>query len=136
VNSAGTKLSKGDMALAKICADWPDARDHMKQALKDWTASGYHFTLDWLLRSVNTALTGEAKFSFLHDKSAEGRCFRGVGPPQMARPNSYRLMNSPITRSCICSVLEKHNVRRMSRLIRVRRLMCLLSIFCVFSLPT
>jgi hypothetical protein len=70
VNSAGTKLSKGDMALAKICADWPDARDHMKQALKDWTASGYHFTLDWLLRSVNTALTGEAKFSFLHDKSA------------------------------------------------------------------
>ena len=27
----------------------------------------------------------------------------------MARPNSYRLMNSPITRSCICSVLEKHS---------------------------
>ena len=71
VNSAGTKLSKGDMALAKICADWPDARDHMKQSLKDWTASSYHFTLDWLLRSVNTVLTGEAKFSFLHDKSAE-----------------------------------------------------------------
>jgi hypothetical protein len=71
VNSAGTKLSKGDMALAKICADWPDARDHMKQSLKAWAAGGYHFTLDWLLRSVNTALTGEAKFSFLHDKSAE-----------------------------------------------------------------
>jgi hypothetical protein len=33
--------------------------------------SGYDFNLDWLLRSVNTALTGEAKFSFLHDKSAE-----------------------------------------------------------------
>jgi hypothetical protein len=71
VNSGGTKLSKGDMALAKICADWPAARDQMKQSLKDWAASGYHFNLDWLLRSVNTALTGEAKFSFLHDKSAE-----------------------------------------------------------------
>jgi hypothetical protein len=71
VNSGGTKLSKGDLALAKICADWPAARDEMKQALKSWTASGYHFNLDWLLRSVNTALTGEAKFSFLHDKSAE-----------------------------------------------------------------
>jgi hypothetical protein len=71
VNSGGTKLSKGDLALAKICADWPDARSEMKQALKGWTASGYHFNLDWLLRSVNTALTGEAKFSFLHDKSAE-----------------------------------------------------------------
>ena len=55
---------------------------------------------------------------------------------QRARPNSYRLMNSPITRSCICSVLEKQIVRRTNRLIRVRRLMCLLSIFCVFALPT
>lgn len=71
VNSGGTKLSKGDLALAKICADWPEARDTMKQALKGWAASGYHFNLDWLLRSVNTVLTGEAKFSFLHDKSAE-----------------------------------------------------------------
>jgi hypothetical protein len=25
VNSGGTKLSKGDLALAKICADWPEA---------------------------------------------------------------------------------------------------------------
>src|SRR4029453_12423892 len=65
-----------------------------------------------------------------------GRCFTCVGPSQMARPNSYRLMNSPITRSCMRSVLEKQRVRRTSRLIRVRRLMCLLSIFCVFSLPT
>ncbi len=66
----------------------------------------------------------------------DGRCFTCVGPSQMARPNSYRLMNSPITRSCMRSVLEKHSVRRTNRLIRVRRLMCLLSIFCVFSLPT
>jgi hypothetical protein len=71
VNSGGTKLSKGDIALAKICADWASARHEMKQALKIWAASGYHFNLDWLLRSVNTVLTGEAKFSFLHDKSAE-----------------------------------------------------------------
>ncbi len=71
VNSGGTKLSKGDLALAKICADWPDARGEMKQALKCWAAHDYHFNLDWLLRSVNTALTGEAKFSFLHDKTAD-----------------------------------------------------------------
>ena len=70
VNSGGTKLSKGDLALAKICAEWPDARDTMKAKLGEWEAIGYDFTLDWLLRSVNTILTGEAKFSFLHDKSA------------------------------------------------------------------
>jgi hypothetical protein len=71
VNSGGTKLSKGDLALAKICADWPAARDTMKAKLKEWAKSGYHFNLDWLLRSVNTALTGEAKFQFLHGKTAE-----------------------------------------------------------------
>lgn len=70
VNSGGTKLSKGDLALAKICAEWPDARDSMKAKLKEWTDAGYSFNLDWLLRSVNTVLTGEAKFSYLHDKGA------------------------------------------------------------------
>lgn len=70
VNSGGTKLSKGDLALAKICAEWPEARDSMKAKLKEWADAGYHFNLDWLLRSVNTILTGEAKFSYLHDKGA------------------------------------------------------------------
>ena len=71
VNSGGTKLSKGDLALAKICAEWPQARDVMKQSLRGWAKSGYNFDLDWLLRSVNTVLTGEAKFSFLHEKNSE-----------------------------------------------------------------
>lgn len=71
VNSGGTKLSKGDLALAKICSDWPEARDTMKAKLKEWDDAGYHFNLDWLLRSVNTVLTGEAKFQFLHDKNAD-----------------------------------------------------------------
>jgi hypothetical protein len=71
VNSGGTKLSKGDLALAKICAEWPESRETMKAKLRAWTKADYHFNLDWLLRSVNTALTGEAKFQFLHDKTAE-----------------------------------------------------------------
>src|SRR5690606_19781076 len=70
VNSGGTKLSKGDLALAKICAEWPEAREERKARLAKWEAAGYHFDLDWPLRCVNTVLTGEAKFQFLHDKSA------------------------------------------------------------------
>jgi len=70
VNSGGTKLSKGDLALAKICAEWPQARDTMKAKLKEWARADYHFNLDWLLRSVNTVLTGEARFQYLHEKSA------------------------------------------------------------------
>ena len=70
VNSGGTKLSKGDLALATICARWPDARDTMKAELARWRRAGYDFNLDWLLRSVNTVLTGEAQFQFLHDCGA------------------------------------------------------------------
>ncbi len=70
VNSGGTKLSKGDLALAKICAEWPDAREAMKAKLREWADADFYFNLDWLLRSVNTILTGEAKFSYLHDKGA------------------------------------------------------------------
>src|SRR5205823_5396627 len=31
VNSGGTKLSNGDLALAKVCASWPEARAEMKE---------------------------------------------------------------------------------------------------------
>ena len=71
VNSGGTKLSKGDLALAKICADWPEARETMKNKLKAWAQADFNFNLDWLLRSLNTVLTGEAKFSHLDNKTAE-----------------------------------------------------------------
>ncbi|MDG3039794.1 GmrSD restriction endonuclease domain-containing protein [Roseicyclus marinus] len=71
VNSGGTKLSKGDLALAKICSDWPEARDTMKSSIARWRADGYDFTLDWLLRSVNTVLTGEAKFLYMHTQGAD-----------------------------------------------------------------
>lgn len=71
VNSGGTKLSKGDLALARICADWPEARGQMKSKLKVWADAQYNFNLDWLLRSLNTVLTGEAKFSHLHLKSPD-----------------------------------------------------------------
>ena len=70
VNSGGTKLSKGDLALAKICAEAPNARERMKSALKTWRDAGYHFDLDWLLRSVNTVITGEAKFEYMHTLDA------------------------------------------------------------------
>ena len=71
VNSGGTQLSKGDLALAKTCAHWPEGRQVMNDSLAKWGANGYNFNLDWLLRSVNTVLTGEAQFRFLYNKSSE-----------------------------------------------------------------
>jgi len=65
VNSGGTKLSKGDLALAKICAPWPEARSEMNARLAKWERAGFNFKLDWFLRCINTILTGEAFFSYL-----------------------------------------------------------------------
>lgn len=65
VNSAGTMLSKGDLALARICAIWPEAREEMKEKLQQWEDAGYGFDLIWLLRSVNAMLTGKAQFIHL-----------------------------------------------------------------------
>jgi hypothetical protein len=33
VNSGGTKLSKGDLAFAKICSEWPECRQRMQSIL-------------------------------------------------------------------------------------------------------
>ena len=65
VNSGGTKLSKGDLALAKICADWPQARVEMQKRLDKWAKRGYWFNLDWLLRCMNALLTGHSDFAEL-----------------------------------------------------------------------
>ena len=71
VNSGGTKLSKGDLALAKICAGWPEARVEMKKRLEKWRQAGFNFQLDWFLRNINTVLTGEALFSALEHVKIE-----------------------------------------------------------------
>lgn len=71
VNSGGTKLSKGDLALAKIASSRPETRQRMRDALQTWEDRGYHFTMDWLLRNVTAVATGKAKFSFLEQVSSD-----------------------------------------------------------------
>ncbi|MBF9315828.1 MULTISPECIES: GmrSD restriction endonuclease domain-containing protein [Mycobacteroides] len=70
VNSGGTKLSKGDLALAKLCAEWPDARKELRDNLDRWKKAGFRFSLDWLLRNATAVATGRALFSSLGDVSA------------------------------------------------------------------
>lgn len=70
VNSGGTKLSKGDLALASLCAQWPAARQEMRDHLKRWEKSGFEFSLDWLLRNATAVATGRALFSALSAVSA------------------------------------------------------------------
>lgn len=65
VNSGGTKLSKGDLTLARICAEWPQARQQMNKMLEAWASHGYVMKLDWLLRVTNAIVTGQSQFDAL-----------------------------------------------------------------------
>ncbi|MGM7644319.1 GmrSD restriction endonuclease domain-containing protein [Nocardia sp. JW2] len=67
VNSGGTKLSKGDLALATLCAQWPQARGNLRDHLIRWDKDGYTFTLDWLLRNVIAVGNGRSHFDALGD---------------------------------------------------------------------
>lgn len=75
VNSGGTKLSKGDLALAKICGSWPEAREAMQTRLRKWENVGYRFSkspLDWLLRCITAMLTSQSDFAALFPKDDNG----------------------------------------------------------------
>lgn len=67
VNSGGTKLTQGDLALAKICSEWHEARDIMQSKLLNWKNRGYEFNLDWLLRITNVMISGRARFVHMHN---------------------------------------------------------------------
>ena len=71
VNSGGTKLSKGDLALARICAIRPPAREELRNAIAGWKEAGFDFSLEWLLRCVNVIVTGEARFEAMRTVSSE-----------------------------------------------------------------
>ncbi|NLZ36531.1 MAG: DUF262 domain-containing protein [Clostridiales bacterium] len=71
VNSGGTKLSKGDLALAKICAEWPDARETLKDILIHFQKAGYNFTMEWLLRCLTVYLTGQPYYNALGQHKIE-----------------------------------------------------------------
>ena len=70
INSEGTSLTDGDLALAKISVNWPEVRESMQQKLRNWENSNYSFTLDWLLRVMNAIIYERAKFGNLHNTSS------------------------------------------------------------------
>ena len=69
VNSGGTKLSKGDLALARIGAQLASsARTEMQQRLNKWESVGFGpngANLDWLLRCMNAVVNQNSEFERL-----------------------------------------------------------------------
>lgn len=66
VNSAGTNLSKSDLALAHICASWPEARETFRTQQAKLSAHGFGLDLDFFTRATSTVATDSALYEPLY----------------------------------------------------------------------
>jgi len=71
VNSQGTPLSKGDLALAHITGKWPQARQVMKDAIRELKAKRFDVDLTFMVRCLTGVVNGRALFETVHDTPAE-----------------------------------------------------------------
>lgn len=71
VNSSGTRLSKSDLALAHLCASWPEARQTFKDAQKKFASHRFRFDLDFFTRCTATVATGSALYEPLYQAKIE-----------------------------------------------------------------
>jgi hypothetical protein len=62
VNTSGTELRKGDLALAHICTTWPEARDTLRQASEQFKGASFSFDLEFLTRCVSSVAVGNFLF--------------------------------------------------------------------------
>ncbi|WP_225725238.1 MULTISPECIES: DUF262 domain-containing protein [unclassified Nocardia] len=67
VNSSGTRLSKADLSLARICSRLPRARQDIRRETKRWASLGYKFSTDWFLRNVTAVAAGRVDFASLEN---------------------------------------------------------------------
>lgn len=120
VNSGGTKLSKGDLAMAKVSANWHPAREEMHKRLSKWSGYGYNFSLDWLLRCINALVTRQSNFEFIAEVSADrfqdglGRAEKHIDSALAMLRNHLGLVDSSVLRSpnsipAIISYFDKIN---------------------------
>ncbi len=58
VNSAGTSLTKADLAIAHICSLWPEARGEFRAFSAKPGDNGFPFDLDFLVRCLAGVATG------------------------------------------------------------------------------
>jgi len=70
VNSSGTELSKADLALARVCVGWPEARDTLKAAEQHFGNAGFKFKLEFFTRCVSAVAVGNAYFEGGFDKAS------------------------------------------------------------------
>lgn len=58
VNSAGTPLTKADLAIAHVCSVWPEAREEFREFSSEMKEHGFGVDLNFLTRSVAALASG------------------------------------------------------------------------------
>ena len=71
VNSKGTRLSASDLALAHICASWPEARQNFRAAQAELAHHHFDFNLDVYTRIAATVATGSGTYDSLYTTPIE-----------------------------------------------------------------
>ena len=69
VNSSGTPLKKADLALAKVCSYWPEARETLRHARKYFKNVGFSFDMEFFTRSISSVAVGNIYFEGGFDKA-------------------------------------------------------------------
>lgn len=62
VNSSGTELSNADLALARICVGWPEARETLRASQQHFEAAGFPFKLEFFTRCISAVAVGNVYF--------------------------------------------------------------------------
>lgn len=70
VNSLGTKLTDADLALAHITGKWPQARQEMKDKIRELESKRFAFDLTFMVRSLTGVIHGRALFEVIHQTLA------------------------------------------------------------------
>lgn len=71
VNSKGTRLSASDLALAHICASWPEARQSFREAKEELGVHHFDFGLEVYTRIAATVATGSGTYDSLYGTPIE-----------------------------------------------------------------
>jgi len=58
VNSAGTTLTKSDLALARVCTVWPEARTNLRSFSEEMGKHGFPLDLNFLIRALAATSCG------------------------------------------------------------------------------
>ena len=58
VNSAGTPLTKADLAIAHVCSLWPEARQELRKFSNEMKVHGFGIDLDFLVRAIAGVAAG------------------------------------------------------------------------------